>query len=112
MTEEQFIVAVEALGLRIEPSVDTSAAGEYAVILRSRSGGMYGDDAPVFDVLAYDLYYVAPLSFNRTAICDQLRMLVFEHFGVHPREEDLSDATGQIYHYTFSAIGGISHGAL
>ena len=106
----QLCAAIKALGLPIEPNLDTSAEAEYLVYSYTSEGALFGDDTPCLDHRRWDLIYVAPAGFNRIAIRRSIREAVFDIFGVWPVEEDVSDTSGQRYAYSFETIGGIDDG--
>ena len=109
--DERLLEGIEELGVPVAPGLDTSALTEYAVVSYTSNGALYGDDAPCLDFRVYELVYVAPISENRTAVRDQLRSLIMGIYGDWPSEENLSDASGQRYLYSFSSYGGVDDGA-
>lgn len=103
---ESFMDAVEAMGLHIEPTIDTSAEGEYVVIYGDRTAALFGDDGPAIEAVNWDVYYVAPIGYNRIGVRNAIRQAIFNAFNAWPRDEDVSDQNGQRYWYQFSTIGG------
>lgn len=108
--DAQLCEAITALGLPIEPNLDTSTETEYLVYSYTSEGVLYGDDTPCLDRRQWALVYVAPIGFNKIATRHSIREAVFNIFGDWPIEEDDSDASGQRYIYTFETIGGIDDG--
>ncbi len=108
--EEKLIQGIENLGLHVEPGLDTSAQGEYVVVLYSSKGVLWGDDAPTLDARDWEMVYVCPLSYNRLDIRKALRQLVFDVFDVWPSEEDVTDGSGQRFLYVFGSIEGLGNG--
>lgn len=108
--EAQLCSAISSLGLNVEPSLDTSAKDEYLAYFYNSEGTMFGDDGPCLDYRRWTLVYVAPLSVNRISVRRSIRDAVLSVFGVWPSEEDVSDASGQRYIYSFETIGGIDDG--
>lgn len=109
--DERFLEGVEALGLHVEPSLDTSALEEYVVVTYSCDGTLYGDDAPILETRNWLIVYVAPVGYDRTDIRNQLRWLIFDTYGAWPGEENVSDANGQRFLYEFNTFGGVDDGA-
>lgn len=110
MMEEELYAALTALGLHVEPSLDTSAGSEYIVYSYDSSGSLYGDDTPCIDYRRWDVVYVAPIGQDRRQLRNQIRETILKLFGVWATEEDVSDAAGQRYLYTFETIGGVVDG--
>lgn len=108
--EAQLCTALRDLGLSIEPNLDTSAVTEYLTYGYDSEGVLFGDDAPCLDQRKWSLVYVAPLGVNRIAMRRSIREAVLGVFGDWPSEEDVSDASGQRYIYSFETIGGINDG--
>lgn len=109
--EDKLCKAVETLGIHIEPGVDTSAQGEYAVYSYTSNGGLWGDDGPCIDHRHWLVIYVAPLGCDRLENRRQLRTTIFTLFDAWPDEDDYSDADGQRWSYEFETIGGIDDGS-
>lgn len=110
MMEEQLYAAMTALGLHVEPNLDTSTNEEYLVYGYDSEGTLYGDDAPCLDHRRWDLVYRAPIGTNRLEMRKKIRHTILDLFDVWPSEEDVSDASGQRYLYTFETIGGVVDG--
>lgn len=103
---------IEALGLHVEPNLDTSGREEYVVLFCNRDGSFFGDDAPVFDALDWTVAYVCPIDCNRRETRNALRRLIFELFEIWPKEDNVTDADGQRYLYSFKSIEGIDYGTV
>lgn len=73
-------------------------------------GTLYGDDAPCLDYRRWDLVYRVPIGVNRLDMRRRIRHTILDLFGVWPSEEDVSDASGQRYLYSFETIGGVVNG--
>lgn len=99
--------ALEALGLHVEPGLDTSAGTEYCAYGYDSSGTLFGDDAPCLECRRWTVRYVAPAGQNRLPMRRSIRNAIFEVFGVWPSEEAEPDANGQQYFYDFETIGGL-----
>ena len=113
MTEnERFLDAIEALGLHVEPSLDTSAADEYVVLFYTSEGVLHGDDKPCLEMRKWQMVYVAPAGYDRTEIRNKLRSLVMETYEVWPTEEDVSDTNGQRFLYDFDTFGSFDDGEI
>lgn len=108
--DERFLEGVEALGLHVEPDLDTSTLEEYVVVSYSCDGTLYGDDAPILETRNWQVVYAAPLGYDRTDIRNRLRWLIFEVYGAWPGEENVSDANGQRFLYEFATFGGVGNG--
>ena len=108
--DERLCRAVEELGLPIEPGLDTSLEAEYAVYSYSRSGTLWGDDAPCLEQRNWNVWYGAPASCDRLEMRMKIMQMIFSIFGVWPREEDYTDENGQRWLYEFGAVGGIDVG--
>lgn len=106
-----FLDRIEGLGLHVEPSLDTSASGEYVVVMYNSDGTLYGDDRPCLEMRNWQVVYVAPVGYDRTDIRSRLRWLILDIYGVWPSEEDVSDANGQRFLYDFLTFGGIDDGS-
>lgn len=102
--------ALEALGLHIEPGLDTTAGTEYCAYGYDSSGTLFGDDGPCLDYRRWTVVYVAPVGQNRLAMRQSIRRAIFEVFGVWPSEEPDTDESGQRYLYDFETIGAIADG--
>lgn len=109
--DEKLCRAVEALGLRIEPGLDTSAEGEYLVYSYTRNGTLYGDDAPCLEQRQWTVVYVAPLTQDRLDIRMQIMQAIFSVFEAWPSEDDYADEYGQRWVYSFGTIGGLDDGS-
>lgn len=103
--DEKLRQAIEALGLHIEPGLDTSAKPEYCAFTYDSSGTLYGDDGPCLDYRRWTLCYVAPVAQNRLAMRQRIRKAIQSVFGVWPSEEDETGNSGQRYLYYFETIG-------
>lgn len=108
--ETRFIEGIEALGLHVEPGLDTSAGTEYVVLLYDSEGTLYGDDCPCLEMRNWQMIYVAPVGYNRIDVREKLRWLVYEIFDIWPPEENVSDVNGQRFLYEFSSFGGFDDG--
>lgn len=109
--DEHLFAAISKLGIHVEPNLDTSADDEYLAYGYDSEGTLHGDDAPCLDYRRWTLVYRAPVGHNRTKMRNKIRDAVFKLFDVWPSEEDVSDAAGQRYIYSFETIGGIYDGA-
>lgn len=110
MMEEKLYAALTALGIHVEPNLDTSTEEEYLVYAYDSEGTLYGDDAPCLDARRWDLVYRAPIGVNRIELRQKIRYAILDLFGVWPAEDDASDASGQKYLYSFETIGGVVDG--
>lgn len=110
--DERFLDGIEALGLHVEPSLDTTAAAEYVVLSYTSEGTLYGDDSPCLEMRNWQMVYVAPVGYDRTDIRNKLRWLVYDTYEVWPSEDDVSDANGQRFLYDFSTFGGFDDGKI
>ncbi len=108
--DERLCREIEALGLHIEPGLDTSAEGEYVTCSYTRSGTLWGDDAPCLEQRNWSVVYVAPVSCDRLEKRMQIMQVIFSIFGAWPHEEPFADETGQRWLYDFDSIGGLDDG--
>lgn len=108
--DERLCRSIERLGLSIEPGLDTSAEGEYVVYTYSRSGTLWGDDAPCLEQRFWTVVYVAPVSCDRLETRFRIMQTIMDIFEVWPREDDATDDNGQRWVYEFSTIGGLDDG--
>lgn len=108
--EEQLVSGFAALGLSIEPGLDTSAETEYVVYGYDSEGTLYGDDGPCLEYRRWTIVYVAPISYDRREERMKIRELIQSITGVWPSEEDATDGNGQRYIYEFETFGGIDDG--
>lgn len=108
--DAKLYAAMSALGLPIEPNLDTSSRPEYCAYYYDSSGTLYGDDGPCLEHRRWTLVYVAPVGQNRLAMRQKIRSAIYDLFGVYPSEDDATDASGQRYLYEFETVGAISDG--
>lgn len=108
--DEALCEKVDELGLSIEPGVDTTAGGEYVAYSYTRSGTLFGDDAPCLEQRNWSLVYVAPVSCDRLEMRRKISQMILELFGVWPHEDDVTDANGQRWLYEFETVGGLDDG--
>lgn len=108
--DERLCRGIEELGLTIEPGLDTSAEEEYVVYTCSRSGTLWGDDAPCLEQRFWTVVYVAPVACDRLVQRIRIMQTILSIFGAWPTEDDATDEAGQRWVYEFSTIGGIDDG--
>lgn len=108
--EEKLLDGIEALGLHVEPNLDTSAGEEYVVLFYNSDGTLHGDDAPCLEFRDWEMVYVCPVASNRLSVREALRRLIYEIFDVWPPEDNASDQNGQRYVYDFQSYGGLECG--
>lgn len=108
--DDKLCLAVEKLGLHIEPGIDTSAEGEYVVYSYTRNGTLWGDDAPCLDQRRWTVVYVAPLGYDRRKERLAIMQAIFSIFSAWPDEDDYTDENGQRWVYEFDTIGGLDDG--
>lgn len=108
--EDQLEEEFTALGLHIEPGLDTSAETEYVTYGYDSEGSLYGDDEPCLDFRRWTIVYVAPVSYDRREMRRRIRELIQKVTGVWPSEDDATDGNGQRFIYEFETFGGISNG--
>lgn len=110
--DEKLCRGIEELGLSIEPGLDTTAEGEYVAYSYTRSGALYGDDAPCLEQRSWSVVYVAPLHCDRLEMRMAIVRLIFSIFGDWPTEDDYTDENGQRWAYQFTTIGGLECGTV
>lgn len=108
--EDRFAEAFCAMGLPIQPGLDTTADPEYVIYGYDSDGTLYGDDGPCLEYRRWTVVYVAPVAYDRREQRRNIRDLIRRITGVWPGEEDATDGNGQRYIYEFETFGGISDG--
>ncbi len=109
--EDRLAAGLEALGLTVEPGLDTTAGKEYACYSFDTQEAMAGDDHTCLEFRQWDVFYVAPLGLDRREMRGKIRDLIQQLFGILPSEEDLTDNQfGQQYLYEFYTSGGVGIG--
>ncbi len=109
--EDRLAAGLEALGLSVEPGLNTEADQEYVCYSFDTKEAMAGDDQICMEYRQWDVIYVAPLAVDRRTIREQIRDLIQQLFGIRPSEEDLTDNQyGQQYLYEFDTCGGVGIG--
>lgn len=108
--DEKLCKAVEALGLHIEPGLDTSAEGEYVVYAYTLNGTLWGDDAPCVEHCRWVVTYVAPLTCDRRDLRLRLMQAIYNTFDAWPEESGFADISGQQWMYEFDTIGVLDIG--
>lgn len=101
---------LDALGLPVEPIMDTSVDHEYISYGYDRNGTLFGDDRPVLEYRRWTVIYSAPNGYNRLGMRQKIMLAIFGLFGVMPREDDASDANGQRWLYEFDTAGDFEYG--
>lgn len=89
-------------GWRLVHGIDTTASERYAVYTEDRRGNAFADDAPTEEVTHMMLFVVAPAGENLSEKRRALRIAIFEAGFTWPTEDDDSDATQQMWSYSFS----------
>ena len=103
--EDRLAEAFEALGIPLQPGLDTTAEGTYAVYAYDTNSALHGDDTACLEDRAWSLVFVAPLGVDQRAVREQIRGTIRDLFGVLPSEEDVTGgAGGQQYLYEFETI--------
>ena len=108
--ESKLETAFEALGLSLQPGLDTTAAGEYMAYYYDSDGVLYGDDGPCLDHKNWTVVYVAPLACDRREIRQAIRRAIQTVTGIWSSEDDATDGNGQRFVYDFETFGGIEDG--
>lgn len=102
--------SLSALGVPVEPILDTSVDHEYIAYYYESKGTLFGDDVPCMEYRSWTVVYLAPVGYNRLAMRQNIRQVIFDLFEVWPTEDDASDASGQRWIYEFETIGGLDCG--
>lgn len=110
--DAQLKKSLSAMGLSVEPIVDTSVAvdHEYVTYGYEREGTLYGDDRPVLEHRRWTVIYSAPTGYNRLAMRQKIMLAIFDLFGVIPSEDSASDINGQRWIYEFDTAGDFDYG--
>ena len=105
MKEDQLVEAFAAIGLTLQPGLDTTSEGRYAVYAYDTEGSLYGDDCIGIEYRSWVVVFVAPLAVDERSTRQQIRQIIEELFGVRPSEEDATgDTGGQKFLYAFETI--------
>lgn len=108
--DAQLYQSLSALGLPVEPILDSSVDHEYITYSYESEGTLHGDDGPCLEYRRWTVVYSAPIGYNRLDIRKQIQQAIWDLFGVWPSEDDASDVNGQRWIYEFDTVGGISCG--
>ena len=103
--EDRLVEAFAGIGLTLQPGLDTSAEGQYAVYTYDTDGSIYGDDHVILEFRSWIIVFVAPLATDQRVKRQQIRSTIEDLFEVLPSEEDATgDTGGQKFIYTFETL--------